>query len=204
MYVLFTDTDCDITVEGARKLNYNVISMPYTIDDKDVYPNEDYEVFDGKAYYDILRSGKLPSTSAISEAKYMSYFEPFFQEGKDILYVHFSSAMSMTFQNLEKAIAALKEKYPERNFYRIDTKGISILSLNILYEVSDMYKEGKSAEEIIKWAETEVDKFAVYFFADDLKFFKKSGRVNGITATMGNLIGIRPIIYVDICQRTWR
>ena len=79
----------------------------------------------------------------------------------------------------------------------MDTKGITIGSLNIVEEIGDMYKAGKTAEEILAWAETEVDHFAVYFFADDLRFFKKSGRVSGLAGTMGTLLGIRPIIYMN-------
>ena len=43
----------------------------------------------------------------------------------------------------------------------------------------------------------EVPKFPMYFFADDLKFFRRSGRVSGLAATMGGLIGIRPIIHLN-------
>lgn len=197
MYVIFTDTDTDITLKKAQEYGYNLISMPYTANDKDVFPYVDFEVFDYESFYDMLKTGVMPTTSAISVEKYISYFEPFFAEGKDILYVHFSAAMTMTFDNMKKAVDALKEKYPERKFYAIDTKGITIGSLNIVYEVGDMYKAGKTAEEIVKWAETEVDKFAVYFFAEDLKFFKRSGRVSGVSATMGNLLGIRPIIHMN-------
>ena len=60
-----------------------------------------------------------------------------------------------------------------------------------------MRKEGKSAEEITKWAETEVDHYAVYFYADDLKFFQRSGRVSGFAGFMGNMIGLHPIIHMD-------
>ena len=197
MYVIFTDTDTDITLKKAKEYGYNLISMPYTAGDKDVFPYVDFEEFDYESFYNMLKTGVMPTTSAISVEKYISYFEPLFAEGKDILYVHFSAAMTMTFDNMKKAVDALKEKYPERKFYAIDTKGITIGSLNIVYEVGDMYKAGKSAEEIMKWAETEVDKFAVYFFAEDLKFFKRSGRVSGVTATMGNLLGIRPIIHMN-------
>lgn len=197
MYVIFTDTDTDITLKKAQEYGYNLISMPYTANDKDVFPYVDFEEFDYESFYDMLKTGVMPTTSAISVEKYISYFEPFFAEGKDILYVHFSAAMTMTFDNMKKAVDALKEKYPERKFYAIDTKGITIGSLNIVYEVGDMYKAGKTAEEIVKWAETEVDKFAVYFFAEDLKFFKRSGRVSGVSATMGNLLGIRPIIHMN-------
>ena len=197
MFVFFTDTDIDVNSKLAKERGFELISMPYTLNDEDVFPYVDFEEFDSKAFYDSLRAGAMPTTSAISTERYIQYFEPHFAAGNDIFYVSFSAAMTMTFNNMDEAVAILKEKYPERKFYRLDTKGITILSLNIFYEVSALLKLGKTPEEIIKWAETEIDKFAVYFFADDLKFFKRSGRVSGISAAMGNLIGIRPIIHIN-------
>ena len=197
MLKLFTDTDCDVTPEIAAKYGYSLISMPYSIDGKTTYPYEDFESFDAHAFYDLLRSGVIPNTSAISREKYLEIFEPIFAAGDDILYVHFSRAMTATFDAMDQAIAELKNKYPNRQFYEIDTKGITIVSLNIALEVGDMVLSGTPVEEILKWAETEVDKFAIYFFADDLKFFKHSGRVSGLTATMGTLLGVRPIIYMN-------
>ena len=197
MLVLFTDTDTDMTPELAEKYGYHLISMPYSIEGETVYPYEDFDKFDAHEFYQTLRDGALPNTSAISKQRYIDYFEPYFAAGDDILYVHFSRAMSASFGNMDEAYAELKAKYPERKLYTVDTKGITIISLNIALEVADLYKAGKTAEEILEWAKTEVDHFAVYFFADDLKFFKHSGRVSGLAGTMGTLLGIRPIIYMD-------
>ena len=197
MLVLFTDTDTDITPAEAEKYGYKLISMPYSIDGETTYPYVDFETFDAHAFYDRLRGGVLPNTSAISEEQYRAYFEPVFAEGNDILYVHFSRAMTATFDAMDRAVEKLLEEYPERRFHEIDTKGITIGSLNIVLEVGDMYLAGKSVEEILEWSKTEVDKFAVYFFADDLRFFKHSGRVSGLAGTMGTLLGVRPIIHMD-------
>ena len=197
MLVLFTDTDTDITPAEAAEFGYKLISMPYSIDGVTTYPYEDFEVFDAHAFYDKLRAGALPNTSAISTQRYKDYFEPVFAEGNDILYVHFSRNMTATFDNMDIAVRELLEKYPERRFHEIDTKGITICSLMAVKEIGDMYKAGKTVDEMLKWAETEIDKVACYFFADDLKFFRHSGRVSGIAGTMGTLLGIRPIIYMN-------
>ncbi len=197
MLVLFTDTDTDITPAEAEKYGYKLISMPYSIDGETTYPYVDFETFDAHAFYDRLRGGVLPNTSAISEEQYRAYFEPVFAEGNDILYVHFSRAMTATFDAMDRAVEKLLAEYPERRFHEIDTKGITIGSLNIVLEVGDMYLAGKSVEEILEWSKTEVDRFAVYFFADDLRFFKHSGRVSGLAGTMGTLLGVRPIIHMD-------
>ena len=197
MLKLFADTDCDVTPAIAEKYGMGLISMPYSIDGEIFYPYESYETFDAHEFYDRLRGGVLPNTSAISREKYLRYFEPVFAAGDDILYVHFSRAMSATFDAMDQAAAELLKKYPERKFYAIDTKGITVLSLNIVLEVADMLKAGRTVEEILEWSKTEVDRFALYFFADDLKFFKHSGRVTGLAATMGTLLGVRPIIYIN-------
>ena len=197
MLVLFTDTDTDITPAEAKEFGYHLISMPYSIDGVTTYPYEDFDEFDAHAFYDKLRDGALPNTSAISEQRYKDYFEPIFKAGDDILYVHFSRNMTATFDNMDIAVKELLEKYPDRKFYEIDTKGITICSLMAVKEIGDMYKAGKSVEEMLSWAETEIDKVACYFFADDLKFFRHSGRVSGIAGTMGTLLGIRPIIYMN-------
>ncbi len=197
MLRLFTDTDTDITPAVAAEYGYRLISMPYSIDAKTVYPYVDFDEFESRKFYDLLRSGVLPTTSAISKERYIEYFEPEFAAGNDILYVHFSRAMTVTFNAMDQAVAELKAKYPGRNFYEIDTKGITTISYTIVREVGDLFKAGKSLEEVLAWAETEVDKFAMYFFADDLKFFRRSGRVSGLAATMGTLIGVRPLIHMS-------
>ncbi len=197
MLVLFTDTDTDITPSQAQEYGYHLISMPYAIDGVNTYPYEDFDTFDAHAFYDKLRGGALPTTSAISTQRYIDYFEPFLKDGSDILYVHFSRNMTATFDNMDQAIDELKKKYPDRTVYTIDTKGITLMSLIIVLAIGDLVKEGKTIDEIMEWSKTEIDHYACYFFADDLKFFRRSGRVSGLAGTMGTLLGIRPIIYMN-------
>ena len=105
--------------------------------------------------------------------------------------------MSGTFNAMNIAWQELKEKYPERKLCTIDTKGVSICCYNIAMEIAEMAKNGATMDEITAWANKEVDKFAVYFYADDLKFFARSGRVSNLSAAFGGMLGIRPIININ-------
>ncbi|MDE7161911.1 MAG: DegV family protein, partial [Anaeroplasmataceae bacterium] len=118
-------------------------------------------------------------------------------QGMDILYIHFSKQMSGTFNAMHLAIDELKELYPNQTIYTIDTKAITIGSYPLLREISRLYKENKTIDEIMEWALVERDHFATYFYADDLKFFSKSGRVSNLAAIMGTIFGIHPIITMD-------
>ena len=197
MLVFFTDTDCDITPDIAKEYGFELISMPYFVNEKEINPYVDWRDFNSKEFYDMLRGGVIPKTSAISPSKYIEYFEPHFKAGNDIIYVHFSKNMSGTFNAMNLALEELYEKYPERKFYSIDTKAITALSYLIIKEIGKLYKEGKTALELIKWAETEVQKYAIYFYVDDLTFFRQSGRVSGLAGVFGNLLNIHPIIHIN-------
>ncbi len=197
MLIKFADTDSDMTLESAAKYDCKLISMPYLFKGKEVFPYETWKKFNDKKFYDELRTClKLPSTSAISIEKYRAYFEPEFQAGNDILYVHFSQKMSGTFNAMNLAVAELLEKYPERKFYSLDTKGISATALSVVEETFSYYNEGHGIEETIAHGEEFRDHVATYFFADDLKFFAKSGRVSGLKALLGGIFGVKPIIAI--------
>lgn len=196
MLHIFTDTDTDITPQIAALYNIDLISMPYIIDSKIIYPYKDFKEFKAKEFYDLLRSGVVPTTCALNVEEYKNYFEPIFAKGDDIFYIHFSRAMSASFNYMDQAIQELLIKYPNRKFYSLDSKAITIGSYNFVRAILDMLKNN-SLEETIKWGNENVNHFATYFYADDLKFFKKSGRVSGLAATMGSIIGIKPIIYID-------
>lgn len=197
MITFFTDTDTDLTPEEAKKYNCKLISMPYIVDGEEVFPYESFEKFDSKSFYQMLRRGTIPTTCGISPSKYMEYFEEEFKKGNDILYVSFSKAMSGTFNAMNIALEELKEEYPDRKLYQIDTKGITICSLIIVKEIGDMLLNGASIDEVMKWADENVDRYATYFFADNLKFFRKSGRVTNLKGFMGDLMGVRPILNMN-------
>lgn len=194
MLTIFTDTDTDFTPKDAAEYGFKLISMPYVLDEKEIKPYVDFDNFDYHEFYQRLRDGATPHTSAISADDYIEYFEPEFAAGNDILYIHFSAAMSCTFDNLDKALKILKEKYPDRKYYSIDTKAITICSYNIVKAIGDLFKQGKSLEYVLDWAKQEVDKHAVYFYASDLRFFARSGRISNLSAVAGTLIGIHPVL----------
>jgi len=155
------------------------------------------ESHDFKAFFDKMREGATPKTSALNECAYLEYFEPVLARGEDIYYITFSHQMSGTFTAMQNAINALKEKYPERTIRFKDSKSISLGSGFITYYGALKYKEGVSMDELDAYLEDLIAHTATYFVVDDLTYLYRGGRVSGVTRVLGNLLGIKPILYFN-------
>ena len=195
---LFADTDCDITPEMAAEWGYTLIPMPYTLDGAEVFPYRDGAPLDIQAFYHRLREGATPKTSGLSPADYIALFEPVLQRGDDILYPHFSARLSSTFNAMRIAIETLRNRYPDRQIVTLDTKAITGMALCILEEIAHLAQVGTTLQEIVRIAQAElIPHFAFFAYATDLQFFRRSGRLSGLSAFVGGALGVRPIISID-------
>lgn len=196
MYQLFCDSNCELWHTTVEELGLNVIRMPYLLDGEELFYDMG-ENTDLKAFFDKMRAGSAPKTSALNEYAYTQYFEPILARGEDIYYITFSHQMSGTFQSMKAAIAALKEKYPEREIRYKDTKMISLGSGFVSYYGALKYKEGATMDEMDAYLDTLIPNVAVYFVVDDLTYLHRGGRVSGVSKVIGNMLGIKPILYFN-------
>lgn len=196
MSVLFCDSNCELWHTKIKELGYNVISMPYTIDNKEYY-YDNGEKTDFKGFYDMVREGKMPITSALNSTNYYEIFEPFFKKGEEILYVSFSEKMSGTFNFMNQAVEELKEKYPKAKFTRFDTKSISMGAGLQVYLAGKYFREGHTVEETINYLKSITDHVAALFMVDNLNHLKKGGRLSSSSAFFGSLLQIKPILKIN-------
>ena len=143
-----------------------------------------------------MRAGAVPTTSAINEQNYIDYFEPVLQEGQDIYYITFSHKLSATFESMDRAVAALKEKYPDREIRTFDTKSISLGAGFQVRLAAEKYNAGATMDELDAFLEEVRAHTVVYFVVDDLVYLKRGGRISALTAAFGKMLGIKPMISV--------
>ena len=143
-----------------------------------------------------MRAGAVPTTSAINEQNYIDYFEPVLREGQDIYYITFSHKLSATFESMDRAVAALKEKYPDREIRTFDTKSISLGAGFQVRLAAEKYSAGATMDELDAFLEEVRDHTVVYFVVDDLVYLKRGGRISALTAAFGKMLGIKPMISV--------
>ncbi len=195
MYQLFCDSNCELWHTTAKEYGLKVIRMPYVLDGEEYYYDLG-EKTDFKHFYDRMRAGSVPTTSAINEQNYIDYFEPVLKEGKDIYYITFSHKLSATFESMDRAIAKLKEGYPDRVIRTFDTKAISLGSGFQVRYAAEKYRAGATMDELEAYLTELRDHTIVYFVVDDLVYLKRGGRISALTATLGSLLGIKPMISI--------
>ena len=191
-YVFMTDSDSDLPFHLKEQYNIPVVYMPYALDGKE-YFDDLGQMLDHKSYYDMMRNGTVPVTSALNEATYLDYFEPILKE-KDLLFVAFSSKLSCTLQAVYSAREKLLEKYPERKFTVVDTLRISGPMTLLVLKAHEMYRAGKPMDEVAGWLEANKLRAQAYFIVDDLKYLKRGGRISPAAATVGTMLDLKPII----------
>ncbi|MDD3862402.1 MAG: DegV family protein [Clostridia bacterium] len=196
MSVFFCDSNSELWHTKAKELGLKVIGMPYNIDSEE--KNYDLgEKTDFNDFYSRLKKGSVAKTSALNVQNYIDYFEPVLVSGEDILYVHFSTKMSGTFEYMNQAIEILKEKYPKNFVKCVDTLSISIGGAMIVYAAAKMWKDGASDEAIINFVLKNRENYATYFFVDDLGYLKRGGRLSTTSFVMASMLNIKPILKIN-------
>lgn len=196
-FVLMTDSSADLSQEMVQELGVTVLPLSFTIQGK-VYRNyPDNREMDLPLFYDMLRAGELATTSAVNVAEYTQAVEPILQEKKDVLILAFSSGLSSTYQASVLAAEELREKYPDRKIYTVDTLCASMGQGLLVYLAVQEQRKGRSIEEVRDWAESTKLNLCHQFTVDDLHFLKRGGRISATTAVVGSMLQIKPVLHVD-------
>ncbi len=167
--------------------------LPVTI----IFEGKEYRAgvdLDTDEFYKKLRnSSSMPTTSQVTYTTFREVFERYINEGYKVLYMAGSSAASGTYQSAMLA----KNDLESDDIYVFDTFSLSAGGGMLIYEASKMVKEGNSIDYILKKLEEYKENVHLFFSVDSLEYLKKGGRISGATATIGNLLNIKPILNIE-------
>ena len=196
-YVIATDSTCDLSAKMAKELQVKVVPLSFIMGGETYVNSLDYKSMDIKVFYDKLRKGEMSTTTQVNSEEFAEFFEPLLKEGKDVLYVAFSSGLSGTCQGAMIAQKELSEKYPDRKLLVVDSKAASMGEGLLVYLAAQRKKDGEDIETVYQWLEDTKLKMAHWFTVDDLNHLKRGGRVSTATALVGTMLGIKPMLHVD-------
>ena len=193
-FVIVSDSTVDLPKEYLQAKQVPIISLSYIMD------GVTYEEMDGlshKEFFEKLRAGSLPTTSQINPEQAREALEPFAKEGKDILYIGFSSGLSGSYNSVRMAAEDLKEEYPDINIITIDSLCACMGEGLLLYKALELKERGMSMKEIVEWVEANKLHICHNVTVDDLNHLHRGGRISRTTAVVGSMIKIKPIIHMS-------
>ena len=192
-YVIVTDSSCDLPAALAEEMGVLVIPLEVNMNGNIKLNNE----IDIKEFYDYLRNKNDAKTSAVNMDRFIEVFEKIVSEGKDVLYVGFSSGLSATFMAGKNAAEELSENYPDRKLIAVDSLCASLGQGLLVKLAVDKKNTGASIEEVASYLEEEKWHLAHWFTVEDLFFLHRGGRVSKATAILGTALQFKPIMHVD-------
>lgn len=192
-YVITTDSNSDVLPEFIRENDLTIIPQYYSFGDT-VYGDE--LNMPPHEFYETMRNGELPKSQANNPAVIRERFEKILKEGKDILHIAFSSALSGSCNNVVVTANELLEDYPDRKIRVFDSLNASLGEGVSVYRAVELWKAGKSMDEVYDILTEERDHINISFTVNDLNHLQRGGRVSKTTAVVGSLVNIKPILKV--------
>lgn len=192
-YAITTDSNSDVLPEFVKENDLTIIPQYYSFGDT-VYGDE--LNMEPHEFYETMRKGELPKSQANNPAVIRERFEKILKEGKDILHIAFSSALSGSCNNVIMTANELMEDYPERRIKVFDSLNASMGEGVSVYRAIELQKEGKNMDEVYDILMEEREHINVSFTVNDLYHLQRGGRVSKTTAVVGSLVNIKPILMV--------
>lgn len=193
MIKIFTDTSANLTRALVRQHHITVVQFPYFVNGEELVEDLEAE-FDGGAFYDAMRSGADIKTSMINQNTFYDAFEKELAAGNDIVYIGMSGGISGTIRSAQLAAEDLTAEYPDRRLAVIDTKAASLGEGLVVLHAARVAAEGGDFDQVVKAARDNALIMHQYFTVEDLKYLQKGGRISKVTAFMGNMLNVKPLL----------
>ncbi|MBE6816453.1 MAG: DegV family protein [Ruminococcaceae bacterium] len=196
-FVLATDSSCDLPQELVDKFELAIVPLTVDIAGETFTNYLDGREIGFKEFYDRSRAKEDIKTSCPSLDAFRKVFTAILEEGKDILYLGFSSALSATTQNARITAEELGEQYPEAKIIVVDSLAASMGQGLFIKYVYDEKQHGGSIEAVAKYAEDIKLHICHWFTVNDLMHLKRGGRVSATTAIAGTALNVKPVMHMD-------
>ncbi len=192
-----------VFVDGCANLpqsltdGITILPCEYLINGESRVYGGDIEKFDGHSYYEGLKNGDEVKTSLLNTQLFLTHFTPLASKGEDIVYIAMSSGISGTYNAAVMAANELMEEYPDSFIHIVDSHGCGFGNGILALKAAKLSRDGISCREAARILDDAVPHACQYFTVDDLNFLKRTGRVSGVTAQIGTILNIKPILFGD-------
>jgi len=195
-YVLSCCSTADLAKEHFESRNISYICFHYFLDGVE-YADDLGQSIPFEDFYARIKAGADARTSQINISEYTDYFSAFAEKGLDVVHISLSSGISGSCNSARNAALVVKERYPEREIYVVDSLAAASGYGLLVDAAADLRDSGMSAAELVKWLEENKLRLHHWFFSTDLSSYVKGGRISKTAAVFGGILDICPLLNVD-------
>ena len=195
-YIISCSSTADLSKEHFEEINVPYVCFHFNLDGK-TYPDDLGQSVPFDKFYRMMAEGSMTSTSQVNIEEFVQYFTKLLDTGKDLIHIELSSGLSGSYNSACAAAEMLREKYPDRKIYIVDSLGASSGYGLIVHTMAEKRAEGMSIDELHVWTEKNKLRMHHWFFSTDLKYYVRGGRVSKTAGFFGNLLNICPMLNMD-------
>lgn len=187
--VITADSTCDLPLDIIESNGIRITPLSVLLGEESFLDGVDVQPADIYEY--VKNTGVLPKTAAVTPNVYYELFEELTSEGKAVVHISLSSAISSSYQNACLAASEFDD------VYCVDSKSLCTAMGLLVLKACDFRAKGFDAKKISNRVNALVPKVSTTFVLDNLEYLHKGGRCSGVAKFSANVLGIRPSIGVD-------
>lgn len=188
---LICDSLCDVPRELVERYNIDIIPLNIIIGDNEY--KEGVDITNDEFYRRMKEEKVVPKTSQATYIQFKEAFDKYIGDSS-IICITGSSKSSGTYQS-----AVMAKNDTEGEIYVFDTLTLSLGSAQFVVKACELIENNSdiTAKEIIDELENLRSSVRLYFLPDTLEYLQRSGRASLTTATIGQILNIRPLFTVE-------
>ena len=196
-FEIVTDSSCNLVEDMIDEFGLHILPLTFMVDGEQYQSYLKGQHTDLKQFYTMMRDGKVITTSLPNLADSEALMRGLLEQGRDVLYLGFSSGLSGTYEAVELLVKQLAAEFPERKLRSVDTLAASGGEGLLVWHAVQRARGGASIDEVRDWVEQHKLNLAHWFTVDDLMFLFRGGRVSKTAAWAGTMLNIKPVMHVD-------
>lgn len=185
-----TDSTADIPPEELQRLRITVVPAILAVDGNTYQDGVDLSRAD--LYRRMAKMGNLPTTAAPSPVAFQRVYEELLAKGSDlVLSIHISPKLSGILQVAAQAAREFGDRV------RVVDSGQVSLGLGFqVMEAAAAALRGDPMEKILEVLQRTRERVRLVAAIDTLEYLRRSGRVNWIRASLGDLLQVKVVVQV--------
>lgn len=195
-FTIVTDSTSDLPISWVQENDVTVLGLTINLDGV-TYETVGENRLTSADLLEKMETGGLPTTSQVNVGQFEEVFEAAAKEGKEVLYLAFSSALSGTYQSGVIARDMVLDAYPDAVIEIVDTKAAAIGEGYLVMQATQARAAGKSLAETKALIEDLVPRLRTYLLVDDLNHLVRGGRLSKAAALIGGLVNIKPLLALN-------